>query len=133
MQTGNALSYRRLQASVCDNSGPAKIVASRVYPAGATVTLGGPGSAGLVVPRWTLGELTLISEGALLHLTPGMHVNMCDDDGGGRVRGTFEELTEAGLSFPMEVRVCKLNVRARADVSVFVRYLADGELPRPEI
>ncbi len=125
----DALARMRLQVSVCIRS-KQTIVASKVFEPGSWVTLGRRANASLAFREWGGPDLLLISNGSLLHLEPGMRVDMCDDGGGGRVKGTFEELHEIGIETPIRVRVCKLNIGVRDGISVFARFLAEGEAPR---
>jgi hypothetical protein len=126
------LANRRLQVGLCDSSGVPKLVASKVFAPGSSITLGGGATASVRFEGWDGVDLLLISRGTLLHLGPQMRLDMCDDDGSGRVAGTFEELSAKGMDMPIRVRVCKLNVKVGSSISAFVRYLADGEFPRPE-
>lgn len=41
---------------------------------------------------WTGAPQLLISADGMLHLSPGMRVNMCGDGGDARIVGTYEEL-----------------------------------------
>lgn len=104
------LAGRRLRVGVYsahDN----RIVAERTFDAGADVTVGGDESASLVVPGWSGPPLCIFSNGVNLHLAPGMRLHMCHDAGEDRVRGTYEELSEAGMTFPLRVTVSKSNIR----------------------
>jgi hypothetical protein len=98
------------------------IVTERILEPGADVSLGGDERATLVVPDW-FDPPQLVIEGTRLHLEPGMRVNMCHDQGEDHVVGTFEELTAAGLTFPLEIIVSKLNITVRPNISLFVKFL----------
>ena len=104
-----------------------RIVDERTFPPGADVTIGADPNAGLVVPGWAGAAVLLISGGTLLNLSPGMRVNMCDDHGGERIVGTFDELFAAGVTMPIPLNRRRVNVRVREGVSVFTKYLAEGE------
>lgn len=103
-----------------------RFVAERVFDSGADVTVGGDASAALIIPGWVGSPLTVFSGGAYLHLGPGMRVHMCHDEGEDRVRGTFEELSARGFTFPLRVTVSKLNISLGNGVTVLVHYLPEG-------
>jgi hypothetical protein len=119
---------RRFKIGVCCSSpAEARIVAERIFAPGEDVTLGGDTTAALVVPGWEGPPLRLVSEGLNLHLAPGMRLNMCHDGGEDHVIGTFEELSASGFGFPLRITVSRLNIGVRPGISVFVKYLAEGE------
>jgi hypothetical protein len=95
------------------------LVVERTFDAGADVTVGADESAALVVPGWVGPSLCVFSKGVNLHLGPGMRLHLCHDEGEDRVHGTFEELTDAGFTFPLRLTVSKLNIRVRDGVAVF--------------
>jgi hypothetical protein len=107
-----APSLRRLRAGAYV-AAEQRIVHERVFEAGADVTIGADEAAGLVVPSWVGPPLLLISGGNLLHLAPGMRVNMCDEAGGARIIGTFEELTARGEALPIAIQLRRMNIRVR--------------------
>ena len=120
----NQLGVQRFQVAVCLVD---RIVAHRVYEPGSDVTIGRM-EANLVVTGWEGPTLTLISGGTLLHLQPGMRLSTNANAGGSCVTPrTFEELQADGVELPMRVENSKLNILIRAGVSVFVKYLGDGE------
>jgi hypothetical protein len=51
---------------------------------------------------------------------------MCHDRGEDRIQGTFEDLVDAGIAFPLRVTVSKLNIRIREGIAVFAHYVPDG-------
>jgi hypothetical protein len=104
-----------------------RIVHERVFDAGGDVTIGADEAAGLVVPSWVGPPVLLISGGSLLHLAPGMRVNMCDDAGGARIVGTFEELIARGEAMPIPIQLRRMNIRVRQGFSVLTDYVADDE------
>jgi hypothetical protein len=101
------------------------LVAEGMFLPGAEVVLGADKSAGLVVPGWSGPTVLLISRGTHLHLGPEMRLLMCDEAGGHRVCGEFEELQQ-GMRFPLEIPVSRLNVRVQEGVSVFVELTEVG-------
>lgn len=119
------LAGRRLRVGVY-SAQENRIVAERTFDAGADVTVGGDDSAPLVVPGWVGPPLCIFSNGVNLHLAPGMRLHMCHDEGEDRVQGTFEELTEAGMTFPLRVTVSKFNIRVREGFAVFAQYVPDA-------
>jgi hypothetical protein len=102
----------------------AAIVTERTFSPGADVVLGADASAGLVVPGWLGPNVLLISQGTFLHLAPKMRLVMCDEDGGHRVTGTYEELQAQGVTFPISIPVSRLNIRLREGTSAYVHFLA---------
>jgi hypothetical protein len=119
---------RRLKIGVCRySSSEARIVAEGTFEPGENVTLGGDATAALVVPGWEGRPLRLVSEGLNLHLAPGMRLNMCHDGGEDHVIGTFEELSARGFRFPLRITVSRLNIGVRPGISVFAKYLGEGE------
>ena len=65
----------------------------------------------------------MISRGILLHLAPGMRLIMCDETGGQRVTGTFEEPQATGMTFPTPIPVSRLNVRVQPGVLALVLFV----------
>ena len=120
---------KRLRVGVCRvfSDAHAPIVAERTYGPGADVRLGGDPASGLVVPDWTGPSLLLISGDGLLHLAAGMRVNMCDEHGAERIVGTYEELLAKGTAMPIPILGRAMNIKVREGISVFAKYLADGE------
>lgn len=118
------LAGRRIRVGVSDN---AVIVADVTFEPGSSITIGGDAADAVRVSGWIGPTLTLITEGALLHLAPGMHVHMCHDDGEDRVKSTFDELALRGMEAPLPITVSKLNITIREGLSVYVKYLRDGE------
>ena len=106
------------------------IVAERTFDPGADVVLGSDPAAGLAVPGWRGPSVVLISRGTLLHLAAGMRLIMCDEAGGQRVTGTFEELQATRMTFPTPIPVSRLNVRVQPGVLAFVLFVElIAELP----
>jgi hypothetical protein len=99
------------------------LVIDKVFDAGADVTFGTDPAAGLVVPGWREANALLISEGVNLHLAPGMRLIMCDEVGGNRITGTFEELQAAGMTSPFPIPVSRLTVQLRGLASIFIHFL----------
>ena len=56
-----------------------------------------------------------------------MRLHICHDHGEDRVVGTFEELSASGMTFPLRLTVSKLNIKVREGISVFAKYVVDGE------
>ncbi len=79
-------------------------------------------ATGLIVPGWGHPTL-LISHDGFLHLSPGMRVNMCADDGEDQVIGTYEELLANGTVMPIPIRLRRMNIRVRQGVSIFAKYI----------
>lgn len=94
-----------------------------VLAPGTDVTLAATAAEGLAVPGWSGPPLLVVSAGTLLHLGPGMHLIMCDEEGGRRVTGEFEELQSAGMIFPLTVPVSRLNIRVREGISVLLEFV----------
>lgn len=118
---------RRFQVAVCVAG---KIVAHRVYEPGSTVTIGTSTASNLAVAGWEGPDVELILAGTLLRLQPGMRLLMSMSNGEGCVPArTFEELQSAGVELPLHIDNPKLSVGVRPGVSVFVRYLGDGDVP----
>jgi hypothetical protein len=99
------------------------LVVDKVFDAGADVTLGTDLAAALVVSGWREPNTLLISKGVSLHLAPGMRLIMCNEVGGNRVAGTFEELQAAGITSPIQIPVSRLTVQLRGIASVFIHFL----------
>lgn len=120
---------RRLRVGVCrvfsDEHAP--IVAEQTFGPGADVRLSGDPASGLVVPDWKGPPILLISGDGFLHLTEGMRVNMCDEHGAARIVGTYEELLATGAAMPIPILGRAMNIKVREGISVFAKYLADGE------
>lgn len=113
----------RLHVAVCESRDNAStIVRELVLPAGEDVTIGQLGEATVSVPGWHTPPVRLVT-GELLHLAPGMRVNMCRDGGEDRVVGTYDELVAAGVGMPIPIGGRKVNVLLRDGVSVFVKYV----------
>ena len=124
------ISGLRLHAAVCASTAEsASIVFERMFEPGATVTIGGSATDGLVVPGWTEASLLLITEGELLHLAAGMRINMCHDGGADHVIGTFEALSAQGLTWPHRINVSHLTIRVRDGISVFAKYVSGPSSP----
>jgi hypothetical protein len=126
----NPLASSRFHVAVCVVD---RIVAHRVYGPGEDVTIGDDDND-LRVAGWHGASLRLISRGTLLHLQPGMRVAMGDGASGGTEScarpTTFEELQTQGVQMPMLVRHKHVNVTLREGISVFLKYLAEGEVAR---
>jgi hypothetical protein len=99
------------------------LVLERTFDAGTDVWLGADTSAALFVRQWSGPNTLLISGGVLLHLAPGMRLIMCDEAGGHWVAGTFEELQENGMTWPLQIPVSRLNIRVQEGISVFVEFM----------
>lgn len=104
-----------------------RIVADRICGPGEDVTLGCDASATLVVPGRAGPPLMLISEGLNSISVRGCACTCVMTNGEDRVRGTFEELSSSGTTVPRRIIVSKLNIKVREGISVFAKYLADGE------
>jgi len=116
----------RLRAAVCRSTPDnATIVCEETLLPEQDLVLGGDASASLVVPDWSGPAIRLVTRDGLLHLAPGMRVNMCGDGGSGRIVGTYEELVAEGVSLPIAIMGRRLNVRVRAGLSVFAKYVND--------
>lgn len=113
---------RRIRVGVYLKARDALVVNAVLEP-GTDVCLAADEANGLPVPGWSEPPLVVVSGGTLLHLGPGMRLIMCDEAGDRRVTGTFEELQEAGMTFPTTVPVSRLNVRAREGVTVLLEFV----------
>lgn len=114
---------RRLHVAVCESGESAStIVRELVLPPGEDVTIGQLGEATVSVPGWHTPPVRLVT-GELLHLAPGMRVNMCGDSGEDRIVGTYDELLAAGITIPIPLCGRRVNVLIRAGVSVFTKYV----------
>jgi hypothetical protein len=120
---------RRIRVGVWTESQPDGLAVNTILDPGSDVTLAADETAGLAVPGWSEPPLVLISGGTLLNLGPGMRLIMCDEAGGRRVAGEFEELCASGMSFPMPVLVSRLNIRVRKGASVFVELVTASWRP----
>jgi hypothetical protein len=117
---------RQLHLAVCRSTEDnATIIFETTVPAGSDVTIGATPAASLVVAEWSDAPFLLIAAGAMLHLSGGMRVNMCGDNGERRVVGTFEELRAAGVTMPIAIDGRRMSIRLRAGLSVFAKYLDD--------
>jgi hypothetical protein len=61
----------------------------------------------------------------MLHLAPGMRVNMCGLGGAMRIVGTYEELTSSGVTTPIPILGRHVNLRVREGITVFAKPAAD--------
>jgi hypothetical protein len=100
--TEDRLAGRRLRVGIY-SAEERKVVVERTFDPGADVTVGADDGATLVVPGWVGPPLCIFSEGVNLHLGPGMHLHMCHDRGEDRIQGTFEDLVDAGIAFPLRL------------------------------
>jgi hypothetical protein len=120
-----------LRAAVCRSTpDEATIVCEATFPPGVDLVLGNDPTASLIVPDWVGPSVLLISGDGLLHLGPGMRVNMCGDGGADRIVGTYEELVENGVAIPIAIEKRGMNIRVREGMSVFAKYVNDrGDQP----
>jgi hypothetical protein len=90
-------------------------IVEQLLPPDANIVFGGGGAGVLTVRGWTAV--------AGWYWAPGMSVIMCHESGEDRMEGTFEELTQAGVSFPLHINVSRLNIRVRAGVVMLMDYM----------
>lgn len=109
---------------------PNTSIADHVLAAGSDLIFGVRAAGVFAVPGWTGSDLCLISRGRWLALGAGMTIHMCHDDGEDRMQGSFEELSQAGVSFPLYINVSRLNIRVNGLVSLLMEYTPDQ--PPPE-
>lgn len=95
-----------------------------IFPSGSDLVAGRGEGATLVLPAWVGPNALVLERGHLLHMRPGMRVNMCHDGGVDRVMGTYEELEAQRMTLPIEVIVGGANIRIQAGLSLFVKYLS---------
>ena len=74
---------------------------------------------------WTGLPQLLFSADGMLHLAPGMRVNMCGPHGDARIVGTYEELVASGLTMPIPILERRMNVRVRDGITVLTEHVAD--------
>lgn len=98
------------------------VVEETILEPGSEVSLGADASATLVWQGWAGPTVLIVEAGALLRLGPGMRIHMCDEAGGRRVKGTFEELLAQGITFPMPVPVSRLNISPGQGVMLLVEF-----------
>ncbi|MFO0741216.1 MAG: hypothetical protein U0270_35280 [Labilithrix sp.] len=102
------------------------IVCERRLDARADIRIGREeDGAELFCTAWEGPPQLLISGHGMLHLSPGMRVNMCGDDGDRRIAGTFEELSASGLSMPLPILERRMNIRVREGISVLTQHVND--------
>lgn len=125
----------RLRAAVCRSTpDDATIVCEETLLPDQDLVLGGDSSATMVVPGWIGPNVLVISSDGLLHLAPGMRVNMCGNNGSRHLVGTFEELVDRDIGLPIAIERRRMNIRVSAGLSVFAKYVneqgeeLDGEL-----
>lgn len=91
----------------------------------------GSGAPGVhAVPGWVGPDLCLIARGRWLALGPGMSLHMIHETGEDKVQGTFEELSQAGVTFPLYINVSRLNIRVNESLTMLMEYMRpkDGEV-----
>ena len=102
------------------------IVCERRLDAHADIRIGREeDGAELSCTAWEGPPQLLISGDGMLHLAPGMRVNMCGVDGDARIVGTYEELTASGLTMPLPILERRMNIRVREGISVFTQHITD--------
>jgi hypothetical protein len=79
----------------------------------------------LYCAAWAGPPQLLISADGMLHLAPGMRVNMCGVDGDARIVGTYEELTAGGLTMPLPILERRMNIGVREGISVLTEHILD--------
>lgn len=102
-------------------------IVERLLAPESDLTFGAGPSAGYVVPGWIGADLCLISRGRWLALGPGMSLHMVHETGEDRMQGSFEELSEAGISFPLYINVSRLNIRVNDSLSILMEYVRRPE------
>ncbi|MFO0736431.1 MAG: hypothetical protein U0270_11140 [Labilithrix sp.] len=101
------------------------IVCERRLDACSDIRIGRDGDgAELSCAAWEGGPHLLFSGDGMLHLAPGMRVNMCGIDGDARIVGTYEELIE-GMTMPLPILGRRMNIRVREGISVFAQLVED--------
>ena len=81
--------------------------------------------AELSCAAWVGPPQLLISADGMLHLAPGMRVNMCGVDGDARIVGTYEELAANGMTMPLPILGRRMNIRVREGISVLTEHVID--------
>jgi hypothetical protein len=101
-------------------------IVEQLLPPDANIVFGAGGADVVTVPGWTDPHLCLLSRGRWLALGPGMSLIMCHESGEDRMEGTFEELSQAGVSFPLYINVSRLNIRVQKGVVMLMEYMKDA-------
>jgi len=99
-------------------------IVEQLLPPDANVVFGSGGAGVVAVSGWTGPDHCLISGGRWLVLGHGMSVMMCHESGEDRMEGSFEELSDAGVSFPFYINVSRLNIRVQQGVFMLMEYMA---------
>jgi hypothetical protein len=105
-----------------------RIVAEVTLPPGSDVVVGSERGCTVPLPE-SLGikREELILRGELLAFARVDRVNMIADGNQDHVAGTPEELSAAGLSSPVELRWDRLNITLLPKLSVFIKYMPEGQ------
>jgi len=106
-------------------------IVEQVLPPDANVVFGAGGPGVITVPGWTGPDLCVISQGRSLALGVGMSLIMCHETGEDRMEGSFEELSQAGVSFPLYINVSRLNIRVQKGVVMLMEYMAHTNASPP--
>ena len=117
---GDRLAGRHLRIGLKILSNP--IVEHMLAP-GTDVIFGAGTANAFAVPAWTGPDLCLVSGGRWLALGPGMSVIACHETGEDRMEGAFEELSNAGVAFPLYINVSRLNVRVKQGLAMLMEYM----------
>jgi len=123
---GDRLAGRRMRIGL---KFPDCSIVEHVLASGTDLMFGVGGPGVFAVPGWTRPDLCLISRGRSLALGPGMTLHMCHDDGKDRMQGSFEELSQAGVSFPLYINVSRLNIHVNELLSLVMEYMPDKPTP----
>jgi hypothetical protein len=126
LASSDRLASRRIRVGL---KFPNSSIADHVLAAGTDLIFGIGGPGVFAVPGWTGPDLCLISRGRWLALGAGMTLHMCHDDGEDRMQGSFEELSQAGVSFPLYINVSRLNIRVNELLSLLMEYTPDQPTP----
>jgi hypothetical protein len=121
---GDRLAGRKIRIGVVVD--PDAIAEQRLLAPDSNITFGTSGADVITVPGWSGPEVQLISNGRWLALGPGMSLTMCHDAGEDRMEGSFEELSQAGVTFPLFINVSRLNIRVRKGVVMLMEYMPDA-------
>lgn len=117
---GDRLAGRHIRIGVTVHSAP---IVEHLLPPDANIVFGAGGPGVITVPGWTGPDLCVISRGRWLALGPGMSLIMCHETGEERMDGSFEELSQAGVSFPLHINVSRLNIRVQKGVVMLMEYM----------
>jgi hypothetical protein len=101
------------------------IIVTQEFQAGSSVTIGRASESVVQLPEYDADCFELITAGVVLHMEPGMRLNMCGDGGADHVQGTFEELCACGVGPDVVLNVPRVNLTLRPGLSVFIKALPD--------